>query len=254
MTSFNRRKFIRNGFVASIGSFVGFNLLFSNSSIASINSHHLRYDDLKYPFKLTDLKYGFEAIEPVIDKKTMEIHYKRHHQGYVNNFNNAVKDHNLQDQSLQSILNQISKYGDAMRNNGGGHYNHDLFWKTIKRPDANNKPSSTFTEILSNAFDSFDNFKETFEAAAMQRFGSGWAWLYLDENKHLKVGSSPNQDNPLMDLSPIRGIPILGLDVWEHAYYLQYQNRRADYTKNFWQIVNWQEVEKRYTEITGKGR
>ncbi|PJJ76674.1 Fe-Mn family superoxide dismutase [Thermoflavifilum aggregans] len=195
-------------------------------------------------FTLPPLPYAFDALEPYIDKTTMEIHHGKHHGGYVTNLNNAIAGTDAENKTIEEILKQVSKYPVAVRNNGGGHYNHSLFW-TLLSPKGGGQPSGKLAEAINSTFGSFDKFKEEFNKAAMGRFGSGWAWLIVQNGK-LAITSTPNQDNPLMDVAEQQGTPILGLDVWEHAYYLKYQNRRADYVNAFWNIVNWPEVEKRY--------
>jgi Fe-Mn family superoxide dismutase len=190
------------------------------------------------------LPYGYDALEPYIDAKTMEIHYDRHHRAYFNNYVNAVKGTALENVPVEKVFSEVSRAGDAIRNNGGGFYNHIVFWNNLGKGSAG--PSPELSTAISNDFGSFEKFRETFNNAAKTRFGSGWAWLYLTSEKNLAVGSTPNQDNPLMDLSPVKGIPLLTIDVWEHAYYLKYQNKRADYIEAFWNIVNWDEVNKRY--------
>lgn len=196
-------------------------------------------------FELPKLAYEYAALEPHIDALTMEIHHSKHHAAYVVNLNNAIKDTPADKLSLEAILKDVSKYSVAVRNNAGGHYNHSLFWELIA-PGGSNKPSDKLEAAIVGAFGSFDKFKELFSQAALSRFGSGWAWLIKKENGELAVVSTPNQDNPLMDVAETKGFPILGLDVWEHAYYLKYQNRRADYIASFWNIVNWNVVEKRF--------
>lgn len=193
---------------------------------------------------LPALPYAFNALEPYIDAQTMEIHHGRHHNAYVTNLNNAIAGTPLENVSLEDLMKDISKHPVAVRNNGGGHYNHDLFWKVIG-PNAGGSPTGALAEAINSAFGSFDAFKEEFTKAATTRFGSGWAWLLVADGK-LKVSSTPNQDNPLMDVAEVKGTPILGLDVWEHAYYLKYQNKRPDYIGAFWSIVNWAEVSKRF--------
>jgi superoxide dismutase, Fe-Mn family len=196
-------------------------------------------------FELPSLGYDYKALEPYIDAQTMEIHYTKHHGAYVTNLNNAVKDSPAADLSLEAILTDVSKYPVAVRNNGGGHYNHSLFWQLLT-VNSSRKPSGELAATLDATFGSFDKFKELFGQAAVSRFGSGWAWLVKKESGELAVVSTPNQDNPLMDIAETKGLPLLGLDVWEHAYYLKYQNRRADYIGAFWNVVNWSEVEKRF--------
>jgi superoxide dismutase, Fe-Mn family len=195
-------------------------------------------------FELPSLPYAYDALEPNIDARTMEIHYTKHHNGYVTNLNNAIAGTDLEGKSLEELL-KIAGSNTAVRNNGGGHYNHSLFW-SILSPDGGGAPTGELAAAIDAKFGSFDAFKETFNKAAATRFGSGWAWLCVDTNKEICVCSSPNQDNPMMDVAECPGTPILGLDVWEHAYYLNYQNRRPDYITAFWNVVNWDEVSKRY--------
>lgn len=190
------------------------------------------------------LPYAYDALEPYIDARTMEIHYDKHHRAYYTNFLNAVKGTALEGMALSSIFSSVSKQPDAVRNNGGGYYNHLFFWKNLGNSSA--LISAELSAAVTKSFGSFDKFREAFNTAAKTRFGSGWAWLYLNADKNLAVGNSPNQDNPLMDLSPVKGTPLLTLDVWEHAYYLKYQNKRPDYIEAFWNVVNWEEVSKRY--------
>ena len=192
------------------------------------------------------LPYAYDALEPYIDARTMEIHYDRHHRAYFNNLLAAIKGTPLEKLSVEKIFTEVSKASDAVRNNGGGFYNHVLFWNNLGK--GSSSPSPELSTALNEAFGSFDKFKELFSTAAKTRFGSGWAWLYLTPDKNLAVGSTPNQDNPLMDLSPIKGTPLLALDVWEHAYYLKYQNKRPDYVEAFWNVVNWNDVNKRYQQ------
>jgi len=196
-------------------------------------------------FELPKLDYSYSALEPSIDARTMEIHHTKHHQGYVNNLNNAVAGTEWENKALAEILAGVSRLPVAVRNNGGGHYNHSLFWK-VMAPDAGGLPSGNLLDAINRSFGNFDSFKEKFTNAAMTRFGSGWAWL-VQAGGELKVVSTPNQDNPLMDVSEVKGIPLLGIDVWEHAYYLKYQNRRNEYVASFWNVINWNEVAKRLT-------
>ena len=195
-------------------------------------------------FQLPSLLYWLDALEPFIDKKTMEIHHGKHHAAYITNLNTAIAGTPMEKMSIEDLCGNASKIPAAVRNNGGGHYNHSLFW-SILAPAPSRAPSGILSEAIAAAFGSFDEMKARFSAAAATRFGSGWAWLVVSGGK-LQAGSSPNQDNPLMDVSDLKGAPILGLDVWEHAYYLNYQNRRADYIAAFWNIVNWEEVARRY--------
>jgi len=196
-------------------------------------------------YKLPELPYSYDALEPHFDAATMEIHHSKHHQGYTNKLNAALEEAGLTDKNIEDLFGTTSKLSTGIRNNGGGFYNHSLFWSVLS-PNGGGEPKGKVAEAIQESFGSFDAFKDTFNNAAATRFGSGWAWLIVDENKKLKVTSTPNQDNPLMDVATDNGTPILGLDVWEHAYYLNYQNKRPDYIQAFWNIVNWDEVEKRY--------
>ncbi len=196
-------------------------------------------------FTLPPLPYSNDALEPHIDARTMEIHHDKHHNGYVTNLNNAIAGSGAENLSLEDICKNISKYPAAIRNNGGGHYNHSLFW-TVMGPKGGGAPTGALADAINAAFGSFDEFKTKFGTAAATRFGSGWAWLIVGSDGKLAVTSTPNQDNPLMDVAEVKGTPILGLDVWEHAYYLHYQNRRPDYVSAFWSVVNWDEVSKRF--------
>ena len=195
-------------------------------------------------FTLPKLPYEFSALEPHIDARTMEIHYTKHHQGYTDKLNAAVEGSNLESQSIEEILAHVSEESVAVRNNGGGFYNHSLFWSVLS-PDGGGEPTGALAEAITKTFGSFEAFKTLFSDAAAGQFGSGRAWLVVN-NGELSVGSTPNQDNPLMDITGLDGVPILGLDVWEHAYYLNYQNRRPDYINAFWNVVHWEEVARRF--------
>jgi superoxide dismutase, Fe-Mn family len=196
-------------------------------------------------FKLPSLKYDYNALEPHIDARTMEIHHSKHHAAYTNNLNAAIENTELAGKSIEEIMNNISKYSVAIRNNGGGFYNHNLFWE-VMGPNGGGEPTGELMSAIKSEFGSFDTFKDEFSKAAATRFGSGWAWLLVKDGK-LVVSSTPNQDNPLMDLAEVKGKPVLGIDVWEHAYYLQYQNRRPDYISAFWNVINWEEVARRFS-------
>jgi superoxide dismutase, Fe-Mn family len=195
-------------------------------------------------FTLPALPYAPAALEPSIDAMTMQIHHDKHHQAYVDNLNKAVTGTPNENKSLDELVSIAGTLSPAIRNNGGGHWNHSFFWQ-ILAPNAGGKPNGKLAESIDADFGSFDAFKEKFVLAATGRFGSGWAWLVEQDGK-LLISSTPNQDNPLMDVAEVKGTPILGVDVWEHAYYLKYQNRRAEYLAAFWNVVNWQEVNKRY--------
>lgn len=195
-------------------------------------------------FKLPDLNYDYNALEPYIDARTMEIHHSKHHGGYTSKLNTAVEGSALADKSIEEIMTEAGSHGAAIRNNGGGYFNHNLFW-AVMSPNGEGRPEGDVLKAINEAFGSFDEFKSQFSNAAATRFGSGWAWL-VKTDSGLVVTSTPNQDNPLMDVAEVKGLPILGLDVWEHAYYLNYQNRRPDYIEAFWNVVNWSEVNKRF--------
>jgi len=196
-------------------------------------------------FELPKLPYDYTALEPHIDARTMEIHHSKHHNAYVTNLNAAIAGTEWENKSIEELMANISKLSPAVRNNGGGHFNHSLFW-TVIGPNAGGNPTGAIAEAIDKAFGSFDKFKEEFTKAATTRFGSGWAWLCVKADKSLCVCSSPNQDNPTMDISECPGTPVLGIDVWEHAYYLHYQNRRPDYIASFFNLINWDEVNRRY--------
>ncbi|RME17721.1 MAG: superoxide dismutase [Bacteroidetes bacterium] len=196
-------------------------------------------------FTLPKLEYAYNALEPHIDARTMEIHHTKHHQAYIDNLNKAIVGTDAEKLSIEEICRNVSKYPVVVRNNGGGHYNHALFWQ-LMAPNAGGEPVGEIAQAINKTFQSFDNFKTQFSQAAMGRFGSGWAWLVVDANKNLVIGSTPNQDNPLMDVSELKGTPVLGIDVWEHAYYLLYQNRRADYVTAFYNVINWKKVNELY--------
>lgn len=197
-------------------------------------------------FELPALPYSYDALEPYIDKMTMEIHYTKHHNAYVTNLNKAVEGTDLEGKTLEELFAMTSKVPAAVRNNGGGHWNHSLFW-TLMKKGGGGKPTGKLADAINSAFGNFDEFKSKFNTAAATRFGSGWAWLVV-QNGNLLVTSTPNQDNPLMDIADVKGTPILGLDVWEHAYYLKYQNRRPEYIDNWWNVVNWDRVSELFSK------
>ena len=196
-------------------------------------------------FTLPQLKYALDALEPNIDSRTMEIHHGKHHQGYTNNLNGAIEGTDMDGKSIENILAELDMNNKALRNNGGGFYNHSLFWEVLS-PNGGGVPSGELAASIDDAYGSFDAFKGKFSAAAKTQFGSGWAWLCVHKGGKVEVCSTPNQDNPLMPGVGCGGIPILGLDVWEHAYYLNYQNRRPDYVEAFFNIINWDEVSSRF--------
>ena len=200
-------------------------------------------------FELPKLPYAYNALEPHIDARTMEIHHSKHHQAYVTNLNGAIAGSDAEKLSIEDICKTISKYPMPVRNNGGGHYNHSLFWTVMKQNGGGN-PTGAIAAAIDSAFGSFDEFKTKFNTAGATRFGSGWAWLIVGADKKLAVTSTPNQDNPLMDIAEVKGTPVLGCDGWEHAYYLNYQNRRPDYVSAWWNVINWDEVNRRFAEAS----
>jgi superoxide dismutase, Fe-Mn family len=195
-------------------------------------------------FHLPALPYAHDALEPSIDKQTMEIHHGKHHQAYVDNLNKAVAGTENESKSLEDLLRNVGSLSPAIRNNGGGHWNHTFFWDTLA-PHAGGTPTGALAEAINSTFGSFDALKEKVSTAGATRFGSGWAWLIAKDGK-LEVSSTPNQDNPLMDVAEVKGTPLLGIDVWEHAYYLKYQNRRPEYLTNIWNVINWAKVSERF--------
>lgn len=214
--------------------------------IITISNNKNRSETTMAKFELPALPYAYNALEPYIDEMTMNIHHTKHHNAYVTNLNKAIEGTEMEGKYLEELMANISKYPVAVRNNGGGHWNHSLFW-TLMKKDGGGEPSGALADAIKSSFGSFAEFKTQFNNAATTRFGSGWAWL-IKQNGKLVIGSTPNQDNPLMDIAEFKGTPILGLDVWEHAYYLKYQNRRPEYIENWWNVVNWAEAEKRFSE------
>ena len=195
-------------------------------------------------FTVPALPYPYEALEPHIDKLTMQIHHDKHHQAYVDNLNKAITGTDNENKSIEELLKNAGSISPAVRNNGGGHWNHSFFWESLS-PDAGGAPEGNLADAINKEFGSFEAFKEKFNNAGVTRFGSGWAWLIKQDGK-LIISSTPNQDNPLMDVAEAKGTPILGCDVWEHAYYLKYQNRRPEYLNAFWNVVNWKKVTERF--------
>lgn len=200
-------------------------------------------------FVLDPLPYPSDALEPNIDKQTMEIHHGKHHNAYVTNLNNAIAGTEMENLSIDELVSNVSNYPVAVRNNGGGHFNHTLFWNILSA-NGGGQPTGQLAEAINQKFGSYDAFKDEFAKAATTRFGSGWAWLIVTTEGELAITSTPNQDNPLMDVADTKGTPIIGLDVWEHAYYLKYQNRRPDYIGAFWNVVDWNAAEARYQQAT----
>jgi len=242
MKKLNRRGFIaasaKTGMAITAASFISDNLFAAAPSYAPYTG-----------FDQTPLPYAYNALEPVIDAMTMEIHYSKHAATYAKNVKEAAQAESVDtSKPIEEVLAKVSKYTPKMRNNAGGHYNHELFWKTFK-VNGEGKPSGKLLAAIEKDFNSFDAFKTQFSDAGKNRFGSGWAWLIVGADKKLVTGSTPNQDNPLMDIADIKGFPLLGLDVWEHAYYLHYQNRRPEYIENWWKVVNWDFVQKRFESM-----
>jgi superoxide dismutase, Fe-Mn family len=235
-----RRNFIKNLGLGAAATFI------SGKSLARELLNNNRVMENLSLKEFPALPYAYDALEPYIDARTMEIHYDRHHRAYFNNYVAAIKGTTYENTPVEKVFSEVLKAGDALRNNGGGYYNHVFFWKILGKGSTG--PSPELSASINKAFVSFDKFKEAFSNAAKTRFGSGWAWLVVNADKTLAIGSTPNQDNPLMDISPLKGTPILTIDVWEHAYYLKYQNKRADYVEAFWNVVNWDEVNRLYKE------
>jgi superoxide dismutase, Fe-Mn family len=233
----SRRNFMQKAFAATALSSLGI----SFQSKATTNVNGQAGDTLQ--FSQIALPYSYNSLEPSIDAQTMEIHYTKHHATYIKNVNEAIAAEKIGVATEKDFFAKASALSAKARNNGGGAWNHNFFWQVMK-PNGGGTPAGKVGDALNASFGSFEKFKEAFGQAATSRFGSGWAWLVADGGK-LKIGSTPNQDNPLMDISEIKGIPLLGLDVWEHAYYLKYQNKRAEYITNWWNVVNWDEVAKR---------
>ncbi|MBA2562114.1 MAG: superoxide dismutase [Chitinophagaceae bacterium] len=242
----HRRDFLKNTVKGTMALSIGMSAIspFMESCTLTRNIVSAPY---KTGFDQQPLPYAFNALENVIDATTMEIHYTKHAATYSKNLKEAIIAEKVElKNSVEDVLVDISKYSTKMRNNGGGHYNHEMFWQCMRPKQNENKPESKLMYAIENNFTSFSNFKTQFSDAGKNRFGSGWAWLYIDKNKKLNIGSTPNQDNPLMNVSEIKGFPLLALDVWEHAYYLKYQNKRADYIENWWNVVNWNYVQQRF--------
>lgn len=248
----SRRNFLVNSGKAGLGIYVGLSgsALLSACTAAKKNTATSALASIPHQFdpgfQQRPLPYGYDALKEAIDAQTMEIHYTKHAAGYATNLQEAAKAEGVDlSKPVEELLRNISKYTVKVRNNGGGHYNHELFWN-IMSPNGGKTPTGSLVTAITQAFSTFEAFKTGFADAAKSRFGSGWAWVVVDADKQLRITSTPNQDNPLMDVAELRGYPILGLDVWEHAYYLRYQNKRPDYINNWWNVVNWDEVQKRY--------
>lgn len=235
----SRRKFIESGLKATAIATIGTPLIISTVKASSLTS---RNGSEAFQFSQVTLPYTYNALEPHIDAQTMEIHYTKHHTAYIKNVNDAITAESIKFENEKDFFANVSKLSAKLRNNGGGAWNHNFFWQVMK-PNGGS-PTGKISEAINSSFGSFEKFKEQFTQAAMTRFGSGWAWL-INDNGKLKIGSTANQDNPMMDVSDIKGTPLLALDVWEHAYYLKYQNKRNEYVANWWNVVNWDDVAKR---------
>jgi superoxide dismutase, Fe-Mn family len=247
MKNTSRRKFIANSTAIGLGSVLAVPALGSILPVNNILEKFINNGDTG--FDQTPLSYAYGALEPSIDATTMDIHYNKHAAAYSKNLKEAATAEGVDVKTpVEKLLAGISKYSAKMRNNAGGHYNHELFWKTLTSADKSGQPSEKLLTAINSSFGSLDEFKKQFSEAAKSRFGSGWAWL-ISKDKKLVISSTPNQDSPLMDLAEVKGVPLFGLDVWEHAYYLKYQNRRADYIENFWKVLNWGFVSERFNSI-----
>ncbi len=242
-----RRKFIQNTLKATVVTTIGSSFIVHTAKAVASESRGLDGDPIVGPaalqFSQVALPYAYSALEPSIDSMTMDIHYNKHHTAYIKNVNDAITAEKIAFNSEKEFFANASKVSAKARNNAGGAWNHNFFW-VVMAPGSGGTPSGKVADAINGSFGSFDKFKEQFTQSAMTRFGSGWAWLVNDNGK-LKIGSTPNQDNPLMDSGDLKGTPLLGLDVWEHAYYLKYQNKRNEYVANWWNVVNWNEVAKR---------
>jgi superoxide dismutase, Fe-Mn family len=242
----NRKNFLQKSIfsVLAFSSFKGFSFKSSyNDSLKKMTLSEVLAETA--PYTLAALPYGVDALEPHIDKMTMEIHHGRHHKAYIDNLNKALLDKPEAKMSLEELIRNAGKMLPLVRNNAGGHWNHTFFW-SIMAPKAGGMPTGNVAAQITKQYGTLDKFKEEFTKAATSRFGSGWAWLTVEKGGNLTVSSTPNQENPMMDISEKKGMPILGLDVWEHAYYLKYQNKRGDYVTAFWNLVNWTKVEELY--------
>ncbi len=243
----NRRNFIKTTGKAGIAAGLSATVLPALAGVHTLQAH-----TAATPYVQTPLPYNYNTLEPVIDAQTMELHYSKHAAAYAKNLNEAVgaENVNTQQTTVEQLLAGISKYSVKMRNNAGGHYNHELFWKCMAPSSASGMPSGKLKDAIEKDFGSFAAFQTGFNEAAKTRFGSGWAWLVMSTDKKLIIGSTPNQDNPLMDVSALKGMPLFGLDVWEHAYYLKYQNRRPEYITEWWKVVNWNFIQQRFEALS----
>jgi Fe-Mn family superoxide dismutase len=236
----------RRKFLFALGAIPAVSVLGKVDNQLNYIKKQIRSTNTMAKFELPQLPYAYDALEPYIDKMTMEIHHTKHHNAYVTNLNKALEGTENEGKSLYEMFAMMSSLPAAVRNNGGGHWNHSLFWTLMKQNGGGN-PTGKVADAINSAFGSFDEFKSKFSTAATTRFGSGWAWLLVQDGK-LVVSSTPNQDNPLMDVAEVKGTPVLGLDVWEHAYYLKYQNKRPDYIENWWNVVNWDKVNELFSK------
>ena len=244
----DRRDFVKNSVKVTIAVTIGAGVLGSFLESCS-STKNVIAAPFKTGFDQKPLPYKYDALENVIDATTMEIHYTKHAAAYSKNLKDAAHAEGIDSaRSVEDVLANVSKYSTKVRNNGGGHYNHEMFWQCMRPKQTDNKPGKKLMDVIESNFTSFANFKTQFSDAGKNRFGSGWAWLYADKNKKLQIASTPNQDNPLMNISDIKGFPLLGLDVWEHAYYLKYQNRRPEYIAAFWNVVDWSAADAQYQQ------
>lgn len=239
MSENNRRDFIKKSALLSVGALVGCKVVSESTGVSAGST--TGSIPVIGGFTLPDLPYSFDALEPHIDKLTMEIHHDRHHKAYVDNLNKALTELKSTADNLEEICKNISSYNTAVRNNAGGHYNHSLFWKWMS-PKGGGEPTGKILEVINSNFTSFEEFKKKLNEAGTKRFGSGWAWLVKKSDGTFEITSTPNQDNPLMDVAEVKGTPILGVDVWEHAYYLKFQNRRAEYISAFLEVIDWSKI------------
>jgi Fe-Mn family superoxide dismutase len=247
----NKREFLKTSVIFGAGTVLAPPLVSScmNSAGANGAKASLVVTDASGKFVQPELGYAYDALEPYIDAMTMELHYSKHHAGYTRKFNAALENENLHSTDIYKIFSNVSNYSDAVRNNGGGYYNHNMFWKFMS-PEGGGVPAGKIAPAIDEAFGSFDKFRDLFSATAGSVFGSGWAWLILDDGGKLQVVTTPNQDNTLMDVSDVRGTPLLNIDVWEHAYYLKYQNERGKYIDAYWNVIDWNFVDSLYKEAT----
>ena len=248
----NKREFLKTSAILGAGALVVPSITSScmNSSAQTAATASLVSMDSSGKFLQPELGYAFDALEPHVDAMTMEVHYGKHHAGYTNKFNAALEHADFHPTDINKLFASVSTHGNGIRNNGGGYYNHNLYWKFMS-PEGGGEPTGKLAEAIAADFGSFAQFKELFSATAASHFGSGWGWLLLDAEGKLQVTSLPNQDNPLMDVSPVQGTPLLNIDVWEHAYYLHYQNMRKTYVEAYWNIIDWKFVEALYEEAAG---